>query len=415
MELFLARQPIFSRDHELVGYELLYRQHAGSRSAHGGHRHSSRDLILHAFSNDGLASLTRGKTGFINFTREMLLARYHELLDPRRVVVELLEDVPSDPDVVQACQQLVKAGYTLALDDFDAASTPHAELIDLARIIKIDVLDRSPAEIRELIAPLRHRPVRLLAEKVETADVHHECRELGFHLFQGFFYQHPELVASSGRTMEQSTILRLLNLLASEEATDQEIEEGFQSDPSLTYRLLKILTSEELGGREVDTIRFAIRLIGRGALYKWLSLLLASSLADSSGPILELIRSALIRARFGELIGARASAAGPPDALFLLGLFSRIILLPALHDMQPVEPVLLAAPIRKALMERSGPYAPMLSLLEAYEAGDWEMVEEAAKAIGIDSREVPRLYLEAMTWAGDPLWRAMEARVPDPR
>jgi c-di-GMP phosphodiesterase len=407
VDVFVARQPIFDLRGHVSGYELLYRRSAQSGYADGvSTGQMSRDVVIQTFLEVGLDKITQGKCGYINFAREMLLEGAYELLDPSLVVIELLEDVPADAEVMEACQKLVAGGYQLALDDF-VLGAGQDKLLPLAAIIKVDVLNRSPDEIRDAVTPLRRPGVRLLAEKVETAEVHRVCEALGFELFQGFFYSRPEIVGNPGVSVEQTTMIQLMNLLGSDKVSDQEVEEGFRRDASMSYKLLRMLGSAAHGGaRGIDSIRYAIRLLGRKTLQRWLSLMFASSFGGGGGTDVELVHTAVLRARFAELLGSRAGRRASADALFLVGLFSLMdSLLRA-----PMEEVLarvdLAEPVRKALVDRTGPHAEVLKLVEAYEAGDWAGVTEFAPKVGVPTVQVPGIYLEALNWSREQLVRA---------
>src|SRR5690606_9286262 len=227
MDLYVARQPIFDLRGETVAYELLYRRTGESPGADGTSRNQmSLDVIIQAFLEIGLTRLTEGKLAFLNFSREMLLNGSYELLDPAAVVVELLEDVEADPWVVAACRRLVERGYCLALDDF-AVDGRHEPLLEIAEIVKVDVLGRSVDELRTVAEPLLRRKLRLLAERVETAEMRDTCRRIGFELFQGYFFSRPEVVAKKGVPVELTSLLHLMNLLQTEEVTDHEIEDAF--------------------------------------------------------------------------------------------------------------------------------------------------------------------------------------------
>jgi c-di-GMP phosphodiesterase len=405
VDVFVARQPIFNLTGEVVAYELLYRRGAQSRFADGTDTaQMSRDVVIQSFLEVGLDRITRGKAGFLNFSREMLVERYYELLDPESVVIELLEDVTADEEVIVACEQLADAGYRLALDDY-VPGGPHEPLVPFANVIKVDVLNQPMETVTATLEVLKPRRVRLLAEKVETSEMHQLCRKAGFQLFQGYFYSRPEVVANRGASVEQTSIIRLANLLGSDEASDQDVEEGFRRDASLSYKLLRMLSTASQGWRGVESIRHAIRLVGRGTLQRWLSLLLASSFSAGGGTDVELVHAAVLRARFCELLGARTRKASGADGLFLVGLFS---LMDALLR-TPMEEVLaridLSPQVRDALLKREGPYADCLSLVEAYEAGDWDKVTECAPRIGLATLDVPEIYLEATTWAREQVSR----------
>jgi EAL and modified HD-GYP domain-containing signal transduction protein len=193
-------------------------------------------------------------------------------------------------------------------------------------------------------------------------------------------------------------MIQLMNLLGSDEATDDEVEQAFRRDVSLSYKLLRMLSTAAQGGRGVESIRFAIRLLGRATLQRWLSLLLASSFGAGGGTDVELVQTAVLRARFCELLGVQAGNHASADALFLVGLFS---LMDALLR-APMETVLarvdLIEPVRTALLDRKGSLAPFLELVEAYESGDWDHVAESAPRVGLSAPDVPQVYLEAVAW-----------------
>ncbi|MBA4158148.1 MAG: EAL domain-containing protein [Gemmatimonadetes bacterium] len=316
LDIFIARQPIFDAHDRLFGYELLYRKNATQNfAADATPEQMSSDVIVHSIIDIGLEQITTGHTGFLNFSREMLVSGVYELLDPNSVMIELLETVEPDDEVVRACTRLHAAGYRLALDDF-VYDPRYDPMIELAQIAKIDVLNRSVAEIAQAVEPLRRSGIHLLAERVEKAQVREDCLALGFDLFQGYHFSRPEILSKREISLEQMSIIRLMNTLRDENASDTLLEEAFRSDLTLSYKLLRIVNSAGVGGRGVQSIQHAIRLIGRAALHRWLALLLVSSIAREHGVDAEIVHTAICRARPGwcwRAYGARHSP-GPPRA-----------------------------------------------------------------------------------------------------
>jgi EAL and modified HD-GYP domain-containing signal transduction protein len=400
-DVFVARQPIFDAQSRLFAYELLYRGGASHTSAGGVTADvMCTDTVIHTLISIGMGPLTGGTLAFVNVTRDFLLGGQYELFDRKTVVIELLETVEPDDEVVAACERLVARGYTLALDDF-VNSPRYERLLRLAKIVKIDVLDKSEPEIRRAAEELRKYGVRLLAERVETAEVHEQCRALGYTLFQGYFYSRPQIVSHRELGVEQAQMLRLMNLLENTRAGDAEIENTFRSDPSLSYKLLRIANSAAMGGRDVESIGYALRMVGRSVLHRWLTLLLVSSVATRSGIGRELVLAALVRARLCELVAERSGAAREAGPRFLVGLFS---LLDALLQM-PMEGILdrmsIASDVKDALLRRAGPHAATLALAEAQERGDWQAVHDASAAVGLPAAHVSVLYTEALGWAAE--------------
>ena len=399
MELFVARQPIFDSAGELDGYELLYRGGAESRSADGtSTEQMSLDVIIQSFLEIGLERITRGKTAYLNFSRQMLLSESFDLLDPEMVIVELLEDVQGDQPVIEACARLASSGYRLALDDYEPGG-PHDTLLPHAQIVKVDVLNRPVEELRAVAQSLRGRRVRLLAERVETAEVRDACRALGFELFQGYFFSRPELISGKGISADQLGILQLMNLLRDENASDADVEDAFRKDPSLSYKLLRMVNAAAGGGRGIESIMHAVRMLGREQLHRWLALLFASSLARGHGIDTELVHAAVLRGRLLERLGESAGRADASGPLFMLGLFS---LMDALMRM-PMEDLLakvnLTEEVKTALLYREGPYAVWLRLAEAYETAEWEQMSGLAASVAISPFDLPDIYLESLNWA----------------
>ena len=191
MGVQVARQPIFNQKQERVAYELLFREgDSVAGFAIDGDAKTSA-VISNSHFSVGLDQLLGGKPGFINFTRNLLVEQFPLLLPKELLVVELLEDIEPDDDLIEACKALQKAGYTLALDDF-VFSDELLPLVEMAKIIKFDFLISTPEEISHYLSQLPENPDRtLLAEKVETQAQFEMALDMGFELFQGYFFSHP--------------------------------------------------------------------------------------------------------------------------------------------------------------------------------------------------------------------------------
>lgn len=73
MEIFVARQPIFDRNQQVYGYELLFRQGFTHVVSIANGDLATSKVLTTSFSLIGVESLTSGKRAFINFTRNLLL------------------------------------------------------------------------------------------------------------------------------------------------------------------------------------------------------------------------------------------------------------------------------------------------------------------------------------------------------
>jgi EAL and modified HD-GYP domain-containing signal transduction protein len=185
-DVYLARQPIFDAGNRCVAYELLYRaSSAGGLSVDV----MCNDTALHAVVSIGLDRLTGGAPAWVNVGREHLVGDLYGVFPPRGVVLELLETITPDDTVIEAARRAVRAGYRIALDDFEMTA-PWAPLLELAQIVKVDVLGHDAHSLALFIAPRRTYPhLKRLAERVETGSMRLLCGKLGCQSVSGVLLQ----------------------------------------------------------------------------------------------------------------------------------------------------------------------------------------------------------------------------------
>lgn len=397
--VFIARQPIFDLGERRVAYELLYRATREATEAYTAHVSPAfmcGDTALHALLSIGLDKLTGGATAFVNITEEHLLGELYKIFDPRAVVLELLESIDGTPAVIDACRRAVADGYTLALDDYDGRPSLDP-LLEIVRLVKVDVLDRDVPALAPQVAALRARGLDVLAERVETPEVLAQARAIGCTLFQGYVFSRPETLDGRAVNVHQATVFQIMALLNEPEATDLALEEAFRSHPSLSLSLLRIVNSAAFGGRGVDSIPHAIRLVGREALSRWMLIMLVASVGSRSPVAHEAVVEALVRGRFCETVTAHG-ASGDPAARFLVGLLSRMDVLLGLPMEQVLERLPVSDEVRAALLDGTGPHAVVLMLADAYENADWTLVDRLSS-----DEALPSMYAEAVSWANDRL------------
>ncbi len=389
-QVYIGRQPIFDRENRVFAYELLWRGGSDNAAGFADGDLATTQVLLNALTEIGLDRLVGDRYAFINLTQRFLLGDHPlpEMTD--QVVLEILEDVEPTPEVITAVQRLAGLGYTVALDDF--LYRPALEpLVELADIVKIDLLALDESALREHVRTLGRHPLKLLAEKVENAEQHALCLELGFDYFQGYYYARPNVVEGRRMPANQMALLQLLAALRNPDIDDRELEDLIGQDVGLAYRLLRYINSARFGlNREIDSIRQAIALLGRRILSQIASLLAMAGMGEKPP---ELLTTALIRAH----MAAALCRDQDPDACYTAGLFS---VLDALLD-QPMERLLadlpLSAELDAALRDRSGPLGQLLATVIAYDTADWDRVA----ASPWDPDTLGRAYLEAIDQAGE--------------
>ena len=388
--VLVGRQAIFDRQLEVHAYELLYRDPGRSQADVSDGDRATAKVIANAFVDLGIEAVTGGYPAFVNLTRGTITEEVAHLFPSNRFVAEILEDVDADDEVLARLKDLKESGYRIALDDFvlHERSRP---LLDFADIVKIDVLDYTSEELAALVAMLKERKIKLLAEKVETHETFTECRGLGFDYFQGYFLCKPKIVAGRQNGDARIGLIELLSRINDPKSTVVELEAAICKDASLSYKLIKYINSAAFAlPVQVESIKHGLMLLGRRLVQVWVNLVIMSGFQGKSS---ELLTTALLRARMCENI-ARRLGKDHADVYFTTGLFS---VLDALIDM-PMDKVLQSLPLstelKTALCSREGPLGEVLDAVINYEQSSWDKVSGGE----IDPGVLKKTYIEALRW-----------------
>ena len=391
--VFVARQPVFRQDMVIWGYELLFRGEGDSRAAsfEDGERATSQ-VIADGFTL-ARAGMLPGSRVMINFSEKMLLEDAPFAL-PEGHVVELLEEVTPTPDVLQKCVEL-EGTHLLALDDYKGESL-FGPLLGLADIVKVDVLNMGTEEIQAVVDGLRGYSCLLLAEKVEDHAMFEITKNMGFEVFQGFFFSKPVTVSGKKLSASEHAKLELMQELEKSEFDYQVFSRIIQRDVAISYRLLSSINSPGIGlMRRIQSISHAVRMLGERRVRQWVRVLVMADIASNSKDQ-ELVQLSATRAYFLYELACKYPAPLEEEAMFLLGLFS---LLGTLLNQSMEEALLhlsLDAEIADTLLGEKTRARPWLDLATAYEHGDWQGVDQLMGRLGLSPSTVAVAYNKAM-------------------
>src|SRR6185437_12359292 len=187
----VARQPIYGPAMAVSAYELLYQESGDAAPPAADMREATLRIVADAALEIGLDRLAGGLPVHINYPRELLLSDAPLSVHPERVVIEVVEDVPSGPRLVEAIWALRGRGHRIALDDYSAQLNDPA-LLEIVNYVKIDVSQQARAELERTAADLTRRGLTLIALEVETVEQFEHCLQIGFEGFQGDFLHRPE-------------------------------------------------------------------------------------------------------------------------------------------------------------------------------------------------------------------------------
>ncbi len=398
MEIFVARQPVFDSRKKIFGYELLFRNGLENIFPDIDGDIASSAILSNIFFSFELKELLRNKPGLVNFTRKLIVQRIPLLFPVEHIIIEVLENIEPDDSVIDALKEIRAKGFRIALDDF-VYHERFEPMMDLCRIIKFDIRATPLESLGEIVQDIKSRwKTVLLAEKVETHEEFREASEMGFTLFQGYFFSKPEVLSKKEISANKIAKIKLIHEISRTEIDLEKIEKLVKQDVSISYKLIKFINSAYFKRpNPISTLKDAIVFLGTSELKKFLNVVVTSDFCENKPD--ELIRQSIVRARMCEHLAGELSERYLAEELFTLGLFS---LLDAMLDRSMediINQIRLPAKMKTALTGHDKDFNRILNTIQMFEQGNWEsrLLNEIADK-GIEDK-LPGFYLDSLKMA----------------
>jgi len=399
----LVRQPIFDRDKNILGYEILCSsQSNGNGSSSAG---SLADLISDSKEMMSVlgVELTADKKLFLNIDSESYLDAPTSLSETSDCVFGVCEGAAYSKQCSCFAHTMREQGGTMALDS-DINPVLFKRLADDCDIVKVSLKDKSPMEIVGIRKKYKEFGGTLLATDIADWESFEGTRALGFKYFQGSFFALPNIEADAQLQASAIPKLQLIRELNNPACDMDDLADIIATDVSLSYRILMYINSASFGlQRQIKSIQQAVALLGLTELKHWATVVIMSDL-DSTPKGEELAYMALQRARFlSKLAESIAGCEFSPETMFVLGLFSKLDALLSYPMEKALEGVALDEELKGALCGEENEYGQCLRMLEAVESGDWETANEILGLYGACVTQAATHYLKASSWAAQQL------------
>ncbi len=396
---YMTHALLLDPQQRVMGYRLAWR-------AVPGHEEVNVALQLKSLVASVANHLNAAKTGwrlgrnvlFFDVTADSLLLSELQSLPPENVVLCMGLDDLTDADTRLTLLFLREQGFGFML--CHAQALPEEPEVR-GLITHFDVGTGDPdlvASIRRERA-LRQRPLHLIATQVATWEGFDACAARSVDVFVDGACARPP-VKELARTLQPESLLivRLMEMIR-RDVDVREIEAAFKHDAALTYRLLRNINSPAIGlGVKIHSLRDAVNMFGYSPLFRWLSLLLATSNTNACSPFM--MQKAIMRGRFVELMGQGRLRASDSDELFVVGMFSLMDQLLGVSMKEVLARVPLNEPVQQAILTRGGVYGPFLALAETCER-DGSHAARLSEALFMNASQVNAAHLSAMVWSQD--------------
>ncbi|SLM30543.1 Diguanylate phosphodiesterase metal dependent hydrolase domain protein [Desulfamplus magnetovallimortis] len=398
MDIYVGRQPILLKNKKTFAYELLFRNSLENSFPGIDGDIGTSTLLANTFFSIGIAEITGNKPGFINFTRDLIVNKTPLLFPKENIVIEILENVEPEQSVVNAIHEFRKKGYKVALDDFifDKKFKP---LIKLAHIIKFDLMATPLPTIKGLVKALKSKlNITLLAEKVETYDEFTLAQEMGFTLFQGYFFSKPEVISKTDLSANKMTLLNLISEIGKSDIDFDKLSNIIKGDISISYKLMKFINSPYFRrNNEISTVRDAVSFLGEDTIKQFVRVLAAAGLSDNKPD--ELMRLSIVRARMCELMGKEIDTPFSSEELFTMGLFSAIDAMLDKEMASVLKDISFSDRIKDGLLGKDKNFNDLLNTCKCFENGDWGDSDLSNVCETPILENLPDIYIDALKMA----------------
>jgi len=391
---FIVREPLLDPKQRVIGYELCWQQN--------GTELTSADLeALVAFVAGQLVDadgtwLLRDKILFLDAVPAMLSLDALHALPPERTVLSVRVRDLANPDIRAAVQGLRAGGVGISIRGANLDLLGR-NLAPLASYAEVKFTGGDVAAQARTYAAAKQSSLRLVGRPVATWQDFDACASLGLDSIVGKLHLTPRPGNPvKGMNPAQAIILQLMQMVQNNEDVPR-IEAVLKRDPALIYKLLRFINSAGFGaGRQIESLRQAIAMLGYAPLYRWLVLLLATASASGYSPVL--METAVVRARLCELLGQKHLPRAEGEYLFVAGMFSLLDRLLGLPMQEVLDTIQLPEQVVRALLAREGTYGPYLALAEACELNS-NLVASLSTSLDISRTDVNKAHLSALAWA----------------
>ena len=159
---------------------------------------------------------------------------------------------------------------------------------------------------------------------------------------------------------------------------------------------MRYLNSAAFGfANEIHAVRHALAILGESEVRRWIRLV--ATLGAGQGKTADLVLSAMVRARFCELVSPKIPHG--ESELFLMGMLSMMDVILEIPMSQVLDNVPIDQESKAVLLGGASRLRPFYPLMLAQESGEWKTASELAAQLQLAESEVAECYWQAMHWA----------------
>ena len=300
---YIARQAVFDRKLNTIGYELFFRDSSENKFPEVDQDIASSKLIIQNHIQSDIQTLCMGKLAFINFTESNLIHKFPLMFDKNLIVIELVGHKKPTVNLVKIVKYYHEHGYKIALTEYDLAI--HWDvLFPYIDIVKVNIEAINTKRLHPAVSRMKAFDISIVAERVETRNQQQTLAEVGFNYFQGYFYHQTEMIEGQALTTVKAMMMQLLSETSKSTLDFGEVSRIISQDVNLTIGLLKMVNNVSTGTNvEVECLKQAATCLGEEKLRQLIAILALSNLTSDKAD--EVCKQALITGRMMQTLSTK--------------------------------------------------------------------------------------------------------------
>ena len=399
---FLGRQPIMTGTGDVGLYSLLFRKDNAQKIKDKDSSAVYGSVISHLLEGIGLKETLLGKKGMIKVNDQIIIKTDLTLLPKDQVIFELTSQTNFSHKVSEKIENLVGLGYEFALTHtlIDAVIEKRNEeflqyfhyIIFNVRRLDFDIFHKHEHLFKSYQS-------QLIATKVETQQGFEMCKRLGFHYFQGHFFEEPIIIKGKKLASDKITLMQILVQFQDGDEMD-DIIKSIKYAPDLSILLLKYINTAELSrGKDINTIERAVSLLGRDKLKSWIMLSLFTAKGEKNNPLL--IETTLMRAKLMELLCDVVRRSDYRHLAYTVGLLSLSDAIFKVSMRKIMQESHFSDAIKSALVEGEGELGKILKLAIIIERGNFKQIELVSRKLNISLEKLTQMFKESFAYINE--------------
>lgn len=397
--LLLNKTPILDSTQTVFAYQLSLTPLKGADLTEQQWSDEVDALWSDVNANIGFSRLIANKPVFYKAPLALLKLELLPKIEPiSNLYVEVDVDLLKNKEALASIKEMMRAGVKVAVQDYQLTDA-HEKLLSIAKLVKINPQTAQSDTLDGILEKLSSQDLDVVVTDIDSEESFQSMRETGIKFFQGYFFTNPVIASKKEISTNKLALLKLLAEVNNPDVDFNELAATIGSDMGLTHKLLAAINHPQNDlPYVVESLKEAVNFMGLKRLKFWVNMLMLSEVDDVPQ---ELLMTALVRAKFLEMLADALGQQDQAERFFIVGLFSTLNAFLKEPMVDIVDELPLSQEVKEALLNQKGAMGKGLFIARSMEQGNTQVLMTGFE--GMDIMAISDRYMGANGWALDTL------------